>query len=144
MDKNRPVVGYTCGTFDLFHIGHLNLLRAARGLCDRLVVGVFADEVVAYKGKTPVIPLDERLEIVRSVRFVDMALPHYDTDKFAMWERLRFDVLFVGDDWLGSERFRMWEEKFSAVGVKIVYLPYTKGTSSTILTETLRRIREGN
>lgn len=140
MDK--PVIGYTCGTFDLFHVGHLNLLRTARGLCDRLIVGVYNDDVVAYKGKRPVIPQEERLEIVRAVKYVDVALPHEDTDKFKMWQRLKFDVLFVGDDWLGSDRFKAWEEKFAAVGVKIVYIPYTKGTSSTILTETLRKLRE--
>lgn len=141
---DNPVIGYTCGTFDLFHIGHLNLLRLARGYCDKLIVGVFDDDVVAYKGKRPVIPVEERLEIVRSIKYVDLALPHEDTDKFKVWQRLKFDVLFVGDDWFGTKSFQEWERKFAPVGVKIIYLPYTHGTSSTILTETLRKIREGD
>ncbi|MCQ2393773.1 MAG: adenylyltransferase/cytidyltransferase family protein [Kiritimatiellae bacterium] len=138
---SKPILGYTSGVYDLFHIGHLNLLKNAKGLCDKLVVGVSVDDLVAYKHKRAVIPFQERLEIVRSVRYVDAAIPQEDLDKFKMWEKLHFDVLFVGDDWFKSERWQEMEKKFAAVGVRVVYFPYTKGTSSTILNETLRKLR---
>lgn len=140
---NQYVLGYTTGVFDLFHIGHLNLLKNAKGLCDKLVVGVTVDELVAYKNKAAVIPFEERLEIIRSIRFVDAAIPQTDLDKFAQWERLRFDVMFVGDDWFASESWKDHDAKFTEVGVRINYLPYTKGTSSTILNATLESLRSG-
>lgn len=139
---SKMVIGYTSGVYDLFHIGHLNLLKNAKGLCDKLIVGVSVDELVAYKHKRAVIPFAERLEIVRSIKYVDAAIPQDDLDKFKMWEKLHFDVLFVGDDWFKSERWQEMEKKFDAVGVRVVYFPYTKGTSSTILTETLKKLRE--
>lgn len=138
---SKTIVGYTAGVYDLFHIGHLNLLKNAKGLCDKLVVGVSTDKLVEYKHKHPVIPFEERIEIVRSIKYVDAAVPQEELDKFKMWERLKFDVLFVGDDWLNHPRWNEMEEKFKAVGVKIVYFPYTKGTSSTILNETLTKLR---
>lgn len=134
-------VGYTTGVFDLFHIGHLTLLKNAKGLCDRLIVGVTVDELVAYKGKKAVIPFAERLEIVRSIEYVDAAIPQYDMDKFEMWKKLRFDIMFVGDDWYQSERWSELDEQFAEVGVQIVYFPYTQGTSSTLINETLNRLR---
>lgn len=140
---SKTIIGYTSGVYDLFHIGHLNLLKNAKGLCDKLIVGVSVDELVAYKHKKSVIPFAERLEIVRSIKYVDAAIPQDDLDKFKMWEKLHFDVLFVGDDWFKSARWQEMEKKFDAVGVRVVYFPYTKGTSSTILNETLRKLREG-
>lgn len=136
------VVGYTTGVFDLFHIGHLNLLKNARGLCDKLIVGVTIDELVAYKNKRAVIPFEERIEIVRSIKYVDAAIPQEDLDKFEAWKKIRFDVLFVGDDWYKSERWQELEEKFKAVGVRVIYFPYTKGTSSTLVNQTLLKLRE--
>ena len=136
------VIGYTTGVYDLFHIGHLNLLKNAKGLCDKLIVGVTVDELVRYKNKRAVIPFEERLEIVRSIKYVDAAIPQEDIDKFAAWEKLKFDVLFVGDDWYQSERWREMEAKFREVGVKVIYFPYTKGTSSTLINQTLIRLRE--
>ena len=136
------VIGYTTGVYDLFHIGHLNLLKNAKGLCDKLIVGVTVDELVRYKNKRAVIPFEERLEIVRSIKYVDAAIPQEELDKFAVWEKLKFDVLFVGDDWYQSERWQELEEKFKRVGVKIIYFPYTKGTSSTLINQTLIRLRE--
>lgn len=133
-------LGYTSGVYDLFHIGHLNLLKNARGLCDKLIVGVTVDKLVEYKGKRSVIPFNERIEIVRSIKFVDAAIPQESLDKFAMWEKLHFDILFVGDDWFNTPSWKEMEEKFNAVGVRVVYFPYTKGTSSTILTETLKKL----
>lgn len=140
--KNKPVVGYTTGVFDLFHIGHLNLLRNVKGLCDKLIVGVTTDELVAYKNKRAVIPFLERMEIVRSIKYVDAVVAQSDMDKFTMWERLKFDVMFVGDDWFKTEKWEKLEAQFKEVGVDIIYLPYTKGTSSTLVNETLKKLRE--
>jgi len=139
--KSKPVVGYTTGVFDLFHIGHLNLLRNVKGLCDKLIVGVTTDELVLYKNKQAVIPFMERMEIVRSIKYVDAVVAQSDMDKFAMWERLKFDVIFVGDDWFKTPKWNKLEAQFKKVGVDIIYLPYTKGTSSTLLNETLENLR---
>lgn len=136
-------IGYTTGVFDLFHIGHLNLLRNARALCDKLVVGVTTDELVSYKHKRSVISFAERFEIVRACRYVDAVVPQETLDKFAAWEKLRFDVMFVGDDWFKNERWQAVEKQFADVSVKIVYFPYTKGTSSTLINDVLLKLRNG-
>jgi glycerol-3-phosphate cytidylyltransferase len=138
----KNVIGYTSGVYDLFHIGHLNLIKNAKGLCDKLIVGVTSDELVAYKNKKSVIPHLERMEIVRNIQFVDAVVPQNDMDKFKMWERLKFDVMFVGDDWFESEKWQDLDKKFKEVGVKIVYFPYTKGTSSTLINKTLEGLRK--
>ena len=135
-------IGYTTGVYDLFHIGHLNLLKTAKGLCDRLLVGVTVDELVAYKNKRTVVPFEERIEIVRNIKFVDAAIPQDNIDKFEAWKKLRFDILFVGDDWHGQPSWQEMEAKFAEVGVKVVYFPYTKGTSSTLLKETLTKMQD--
>ena len=135
------VIGYTTGVYDLFHIGHLNLLKNAKGLCDKLIVGVTVDELVSYKHKKAVIPFEDRIEIVRSIKYVDAAIPQESLDKFEMWKKIRFDVLFVGDDWYNSERWQELEEKFKEVGVRVVYFPYTKGISSTIISYALQELR---
>ena len=134
------IVGYTSGVYDLFHIGHLNLLRNAKGLCDKLIVGVTVDKLVQYKGKNAVIPFEERVEIVRNIDSVDVAVAQRSIDKFEAWERLKFNVLFVGDDWYGAESWRVMEAKLKTVGVRIIYLPYTSKTSSTLLTKTLEKL----
>lgn len=139
---SKMVIGYTTGVYDLFHIGHLNLLKNAKGLCDKLIVGVTVDKLVEYKNKRSVIPFEERIEIVRNIKYVDAAIPQEELDKFKMWEKLHFDVLFVGDDWFNAPSWKEMEAKFSEVGVRVVYFPYTKGTSSTILNDTLRKLRE--
>lgn len=139
---SKMVIGYTTGVYDLFHIGHLNLLKNAKGLCDKLIVGVTVDKLVEYKNKRSVIPFEERIEIVRNIKYVDAAIPQEELDKFKMWEKLHFDVLFVGDDWFNAPSWQEMEKKFSEVGVRVVYFPYTKGTSSTILNDTLRKLRE--
>lgn len=135
------IVGYTTGVYDLFHIGHLNMLRNAKAMCDKLIVGVTVDELVAYKHKRAVIPFEERLEIVRSIDCVDVAIPQTTLDKFEAWKKLRFDVMFVGDDWYGSSKWEEYQKQFDEVGVKIIYFPYTKGTSSTLINETLLKLR---
>ncbi len=135
-------IGYTSGVYDLFHIGHLNLLRNAKSMCGKLVVGVTTDELVSYKNKKSVIPHNERMEIVRAIEYVDAVVPQEDMDKFEMWKKLKFDVMFVGDDWFASPKWEELEKQFDEVGVRIVFFPYTKGTSSTLLNETLKKLRE--
>ena len=136
MKKYR--VGYTTGVFDMFHIGHLNILRRAKEQCEYLIVGVSTDELVKeYKNKTPIIPFEERAEIVRSIDCVDRVIAQENRDKYAAWRELKFDVMFVGDDWKGKPLFMKVEEEFKKVGVDVVYFPYTKDTSSTILREKL-------
>lgn len=134
----KKIIGYTTGVFDLFHIGHLNLLKNAKSMCDHLIVGVTSDELVSYKGKTSIVPFRERIEIVRSIKEVDSVVGQYEIDKFKAWEKLKFDVIFVGDDWFGSDEWNEYERKFKEVGVKVVYFPYTLGTSSTIITDVLK------
>lgn len=134
-------IGYAPGAYDLFHVGHLNLLRQAKEQCDFLIAGVVADEVlIRHKGVTPVIPLAERLEIVRNVRFVDAAHAAMTNDKLEIWHDLRFNVLFKGDDWRGTEKGDRLERDFGAIGVKVVYFPYTRSTSSSALRKTLHSI----
>lgn len=134
-------VGYTTGVFDLFHIGHLNILKKAKEQCEYLIVGVSTDEVVqGYKHKTPIIPFEERIIIVESLKYVDEVIPQTSMDKFEAWKNLKFDAIFHGDDWKGSKMYDEIEKKFNDVGVEMVYFPYTKGTSSTILGEVLNKV----
>lgn len=131
-------VGYTTGVFDLFHIGHLNILKKAKEQCEYLIVGVSTDEnVMSYKKKTPVIPFEERIAIVEALKYVDEVVPQTNMDKFQAWEKLKFNAIFHGDDWKGSKMYEEIEQKFSDVGVDMVYFSYTKGTSSTILADVL-------
>ena len=139
--EHKGRIGYAAGAFDLFHVGHLNLLRHAKDHCDYLIAGVVSDEMLKlHKGITPVVPLAERLEIVRSIRFVDQAVAAALPDKFDVWQELRFDVLFKGDDWRGTEKGRHLESEFGPVGVQIVYFPYSPTTSSTVLRKALANI----
>ncbi|ELC8351285.1 adenylyltransferase/cytidyltransferase family protein [Clostridium perfringens] len=131
-------VGYTTGVFDMFHIGHLNIIKRAKEQCDYLIVGVSTDELVQeYKNKKPIITFYERCEIVKALEYVDKVVAQENRDKFWAWKKLNFDVMFVGDDWKGKSLFVEVEEEFKKVGVDIVYFPYTKDTSSTILREKL-------
>lgn len=126
--------GYASGVFDMFHIGHLNLLRRAREHCQTLVVGVASDEyVLALKGREPVVPLAERLEIVSSLRFVDEVIIDRSEDKRVAWRDRRFDAIFKGDDWRGSAKGERLEQAMAEVGAGVVYFPYTLHTSSTRL-----------
>ena len=131
-------IGYAAGAFDLFHVGHLNILKRAKSQCDYLIAGVVSDEMLELtKGKSPVIPLSERLEIVGSVRYVDRAVAEVVPDKLETWQSLRFDIFFKGDDWRGTKRGLQLERDFAAVGVEVVYFPYTIDTSSTMLRRAL-------
>lgn len=136
------IIGYTTGVFDLFHVGHVNLLRNARSVCDRLIVGVTVDELVAYKHKRAVIPFPERIDVVRACRYVDAAVPQTTLDKLAAHDHYKYDVLVVGDDWLHHGRWQETETALAARGARVVYFPYTTGTSSTLVNETLQRLRE--
>ena len=134
-------IGYTTGVFDLFHVGHLNMLKNAKSLCDKLIVGVTTDELVSYKNKKSVIPFEERLEIVSSIQYVDLAVPQVDMDKFDAYKRYKFKLMFVGDDWYKTENLESFEKQFESVGVDIIYFPYTKSTSSTLINKTLLNLR---
>jgi len=137
--SNMPqIVGYAPGVYDLFHVGHLNILRHARSKCDYLVAGVVSDEMAELaKGRRPVVPLIERLEIVRSIDFVDAAFVETVPDKLETWKQVRFDVIFKGDDWRGTAKGVKLERDFATVGVDVVYFPYTVHTSSTQLRRAL-------
>ncbi|KIL49360.1 adenylyltransferase/cytidyltransferase family protein [Jeotgalibacillus soli] len=132
-------LGYTTGVFDLFHVGHLNILKQAKEQCEFLIVGVSTDELVlGYKNKQPVISHNDRMEIVEGIKYVDKVVPQTSRDKFAAWEQLQFNVMFVGDDWKGNLLFEEVEAKFNQVGVDIVYFPYTKGVSSTLVKQKIK------
>jgi glycerol-3-phosphate cytidylyltransferase len=135
------IIGYTSGIFDLFHIGHLNLLKNARGMCDKLVVGVTTDDLSLYKGKKPLIPFEDRIEIVRAVRYVDAVVPQETMDKTAMCKKLKASLLFVGDDWYNTPKWNEIERELAEIGTRVVYFPYTKGVSSTIVSDALTKSR---
>lgn len=128
------VVGYAPGAYDLFHIGHLNILKHAKSQCDYLVAGVVSDEMcLLTKGKAPVVPLDERLAIVGAISYVDEAVAEVVRDKTETWKSVQFDVIFKGDDWRGTPKGDKLEADFAKLGVEVVYFPYTMHTSSTML-----------
>ena len=135
------VVGYTTGVFDLFHIGHVRVLRNAKAMCDRLIVGVTNDELVSYKNKRSVIPFDERLEIVQSCKYVDLAVEQSTMDKMDAFRRYKFDIMFVGDDWYKTDKWQSIDTEMRENGVRVVYFPYTKTTSSTLINQTLQTLR---
>ncbi|NQU27361.1 MAG: adenylyltransferase/cytidyltransferase family protein [Candidatus Marinimicrobia bacterium] len=125
-------IGYTTGVFDLFHVGHLNILRNAKLECDYLIVGIPTDELsIKEKGRMPIIPFSERMTIIESIKYVDSVIPQVNYDKIEAWNNLKFNIMFVGDDWQGTEKWNLLEEKFSELGVKISYFPYTEQTSSS-------------
>lgn len=129
-------IGYTTGVFDMFHIGHLNILRRAKEQCDYLIVGVSTDETVeSYKHKTPIIKFEERFAIVEAIKYVDKVVPQTSMNKMDAYKELKFDALFHGSDWKGSEMYNRLSEEFSKVGVDVVFLPHTDGVSSTMIRE---------
>lgn len=133
------IIGYTQGTYDMFHIGHLNLIRNAKRRCDYLIVGVNDDGLVEqYKNKRPIVPLDERVEIVRAIKYVDEVIVTKTLDKKTVWEKIRFDEIYIGDDWKGNTRWEQTGKEMEALGAKLVFLPYTRDTSSTMLREKLK------
>lgn len=132
-------IGYTTGVFDLFHIGHLNILKRAKEQCNTLIVGVSTDDLVLeYKHKLPVIPFENRMAIVEAIKYVDKVVPQVSMDKFQAWETLRFNAMFHGDDWKGTKLYSDIEEKLNKVGVDVVFLPHTDGISSSVLSEKVK------
>ena len=135
-------IGYTSGVYDLFHIGHLNILRNAKSVCDKLIVGVSTDELVFdYKKKKPIINHSERMQIVSSIKYVDAVVAQETMDKMDLWQKFKFDIVIVGDDWHRTKKWNKIEGDFKKNGVKVVYFPHTKGTSSTKINEILDKFR---
>lgn len=131
--------GYTTGVYDMFHIGHLNILKRVNEQCDFLVVGVSDDELVQYeKYKTPVIPYIERVAIVAVIKYVDQVVPQVNKNNLCTWIKYHFDKIFVGSDWEGSPQWKKYEEQFRGTEAEIVYLPYTKGIPNTQLTGVIK------
>ncbi|MDF2870902.1 MAG: cytidyltransferase-related domain protein [Anaerocolumna sp.] len=134
----KPIIGYTAGAFDLFHIGHLNLIKRAKLKCDYLIVGVSTDELIfETKGKHPIIPLEERLEIIQSIKYVDEVIVQSSLDKVEAWNMLKYDILFSGDDWKNSERWMSYKEQLNKVNVEIIYFSYTNKISTSIIKKIL-------
>lgn len=142
MKKKSYKTGYTAGVYDMFHIGHLNVIRNAKKQCKYLIVGVTTDEIVLKnKGKLPVIPFDERIEIVRSIRYVDKVIPQTDYSidgKIKTAVENKIDVMFVGSDWQNTDKWKTIEKELKRIGVDVIYLPHTDGISSTILRKKIK------
>lgn len=137
----KKIIGFTAGAFDMFHVGHLNLIKNAKARCDYLIVGVNSDELISsYKNKDAIVPLDERMQIVESIKYADEVIRVDTLDKEKIWKQKKFDLVFIGDDWKGTERWIKTEEVMKKYGVDVVYLPYTKGTTSTLLREKLKEM----
>ena len=136
------IIGYTTGVFDLFHIGHLKILNKARKNCDFLIVAVTTDDLMMkYKKKTCVIPFEERSKIVASIKSVDKVVEQDSMNKVEAWKKYKFNKMFVGDDWKGTEKWKKIEKEMDSFGVEVIFFPYTKGTSSTIINKTLEKLR---
>ncbi|MBQ6437480.1 MAG: adenylyltransferase/cytidyltransferase family protein [Bacteroidales bacterium] len=134
----RYRIGYTTGVFDMFHIGHLNILRRAKEQCDYLIVGVTTDDLcLKRKNKKPIINEKDRMAIVEAIRYVDRVVPQADMEKIRPVKELGADAVFVGSDWKGTDAWNEYEKQFSEVGCTVVYLDHTDGISSTILRETI-------
>lgn len=134
------IIGYTTGVFDMFHIGHLNILRRAKERCDYLIVGVSTDEVVeSYKHHKPIIPYDQRAAIVEAIKYVDEVVPQTTMDKTEFLKQRHFDVMFHGDEWKGTDLYNKYEEKFAKYGARIEYLSHTEGISSSMLREKIKK-----
>lgn len=134
------VIGYTTGVFDMFHVGHLNILRRAKERCDYLIVGVSTDEVVKeYKHKNPIIPYEERAAIVQAIKYVDEVVPQTTMDKTHFLKERHFDVMFHGNEWKGTELYNRYEREFAEFGARIEYLPHTDGISSSQLREKIEK-----
>lgn len=137
---NKIVIGYTTGVYDMFHIGHLNILQRAKEQCDYLIVGVTTDKLCEMrKNKIPIICQEERKKIVEAIKYVDLVVDQDDMDKIGAFYKYHFDVVFVGDDWKGTDSWNQYEKRFSEVGVKVIYLSHTDGISSSLLREKLEK-----
>ena len=140
MADKKYKIGYTTGVFDMFHIGHLNILRRAKEQCEYLIVGVSTDELVKeYKNKTPIIPFEERKTIIESIKYVDQVVAQADMNKLQVVETHNVNVVFVGSDWEGTDEWNSFEKEFATLGCSVEYLKHTDGISSTILREKLKK-----
>jgi glycerol-3-phosphate cytidylyltransferase len=136
--KRKKIIGYTTGVFDMFHIGHLNILKKAKSRCDKLIVGITTDKLAEkLKGKKPIFPFKERAEIVKNIKYVDLVVPQKTIDELGDQKKYKFDIIFKGDDWKNTEKWNKLETKFMKKNVKVFYFPYTKHISSTALKEKL-------
>lgn len=136
----KTIIGFTTGVFDMFHIGHLNLLKRAKENCDYLIVAVTTDEeVYRVKAKQPIIPFEERKRIVGAIKWVDKVVAENNVDKLVSYETYKFNRIFKGDDWKGSEKWKNYEREFKKLGVEVIYFPYTKHISSTKLREKINK-----
>tara|TARA_B100000902_G_scaffold399897_1_gene473441 strand:+ start:6529 stop:6972 length:444 start_codon:yes stop_codon:yes gene_type:complete len=141
MKDKKKKIGYTTGVFDMFHVGHLEIIKKAKAKCDYLIVGVSTDELVmSYKNKKPIISFEQRIEIVKSIKYVDQVVVQNHRDKIEAQKKIGFNIMFVGDDWKESKLFLELEKKFSLIGVEIFYFPYTKNISSTSLRSKLKAL----
>ena len=127
------IIGYTCGVYDLLHVGHINLLKNAKSMCDKLIVGLTTDEGVRYKFKNTILKYDDRKKILESLKYVDSVIPQKDTDKVLAWNKIKFNILFVGDDWYNTPKWNGFENELKKYNVKIVYFPYTQSCSTTLI-----------
>ncbi|HIU91893.1 MAG TPA: adenylyltransferase/cytidyltransferase family protein [Candidatus Limenecus avicola] len=141
-DKTKRVVGFTLGCFDLFHIGHINLLRNARALCDTLIVGVCSDEYMLNNKREPIYALNDRMEILKACKYCDVVVPEDTLEKVELYNKYKFDILFVGSDWYGDERYIIWEKQLKEIGVSVVYLPYTNEVSSSKIIQKIAQMRQ--
>ncbi len=143
MNKKKSIIGFTTGVFDMFHIGHLNIIKNAKAKCDHLIIGVTTDKLCAeLKNKQPIVPYSERVEIIEALRDVDKVVPQHNIDEIADWERYRFNRIFKGGDWKGSEKWNKLEKEFKALNVEVIFFDYTETTSSTELREKLMHTSE--
>lgn len=133
-------LGYTAGVFDLFHIVHVNMLKAAKSLCSKLIVGVTSDDLATYKNKKPIISFEDRKVVVESCRYVDAVIGQYNLDKFEAYKKIGFDIIFVGDDWYDKSQWKDLSEKIYPS--KVIFLPYTKSTSSTLINKLIEKERD--
>ena len=119
-------IGYTLGCFDVLHIGHINLLENAKGLCDKLIVGVLDDEYITRHKKVNLFCLKDRINLLKAIKYCYVVVPETTLEKMTLWKKYKFDYLFVGDDWMDTEEYKKWEKELSEVGCKVIYYPYTK------------------
>ena len=133
-------LGYTAGVFDLFHVGHVNMLKVAKSLCSKLIVGVTSDELALYKNKKPIISFEDRKVVVESCSYVDAVVGQYTIDKYEAYKKIGFDIIFVGDDWHDKGQWKDLREKIFPA--KVIFLPYTQSTSSTLINKLLEKERD--
>ena len=142
MENKKYKIGYTQGTYDLFHMGHLNLIKHAKEQCDYLIVGINSDNLVKqYKNKKANIPENDRAKIVEALKYVKKVIIVDTLDKKNILNLIHFDVIFIGDDWKGNERWKNTEEELGKVGVPVIYLPHTNGISTSRI---IQKIKDEN